>query len=42
MTKEMTIKTINPANEEIIQEYDVISEEEIKEKVKNAKNAFNE
>ena len=42
MTKEMTIKTINPANEEIIQEYDVISEEEIKEKVNNAKNAFNE
>lgn len=42
MTKEKTIKTINPANEEIIQEYDVISEEEIKEKVKNAKNAFNE
>lgn len=37
MTKEMTIKTINPANEEIIQDYDVISEEQIKGKSKKRK-----
>ena len=36
------IKTINPATEEIIQEYDIITEQKIKEKVKNAKEAFNE
>jgi succinate-semialdehyde dehydrogenase/glutarate-semialdehyde dehydrogenase/succinyl-CoA reductase len=34
------ITTINPATEEIIQEYEIISLEEIKEKVKNANNAF--
>jgi len=36
------IKTINPATEQIIQEYDIITEQKIKEKVKNAKEAFNE
>jgi succinate-semialdehyde dehydrogenase/glutarate-semialdehyde dehydrogenase len=35
------IKTINPATEQILQGYDVISNEEIKEKIKNAKDAFN-
>jgi succinate-semialdehyde dehydrogenase/glutarate-semialdehyde dehydrogenase/succinyl-CoA reductase len=34
------IITINPATEEILQEYDIISKNEIKEKVKNAKYAF--
>jgi acyl-CoA reductase-like NAD-dependent aldehyde dehydrogenase len=40
--KKKIIKTTNPATEEIIQEYVIISEQEIKEKVKNAKDAFNE
>jgi acyl-CoA reductase-like NAD-dependent aldehyde dehydrogenase len=35
------IKAINPTTEEIIQEYDIISSEEIKEKVKNTKDVFN-
>jgi succinate-semialdehyde dehydrogenase/glutarate-semialdehyde dehydrogenase/succinyl-CoA reductase len=36
------IKTINPATEEIIQKYEIISKQEIKEKVKNAKEVFEE
>jgi succinate-semialdehyde dehydrogenase/glutarate-semialdehyde dehydrogenase/succinyl-CoA reductase len=40
--KNKIIKTINPATEDIIQEYEVISKQEIKEKVKNAKETFNE
>ena len=35
------IKTINPSTEQIIQEYDIITEQNIKEKLKIAKNAFN-
>jgi acyl-CoA reductase-like NAD-dependent aldehyde dehydrogenase len=35
------IKSINPATEQVIQEYDIINEEEIKEKLKIAKDAFN-
>ena len=35
------IKTINPSTEHIIQEYDIITEQKIKEKIKIAKDAFN-
>jgi acyl-CoA reductase-like NAD-dependent aldehyde dehydrogenase len=35
------IKTINPSTEHIIQEYDIINEQKIKEKLKIAKDAFN-
>ena len=35
------IKTINPSTEQIIQEYDIINEKGIKEKLKIAKDAFN-
>ncbi len=38
----MTIKTINPATEEIIQEYENITKEEIINKTKKAKDAFYE
>jgi acyl-CoA reductase-like NAD-dependent aldehyde dehydrogenase len=36
------IKTINPATEEIIQEYEVMTKEQIDDKVKKAQNAFQE
>jgi len=36
-----TIKTINPSTEQIIQEYEIITEQKIKEKLKIAKDAFN-
>ncbi|HXT85295.1 MAG TPA: NAD-dependent succinate-semialdehyde dehydrogenase [Verrucomicrobiae bacterium] len=38
----MTIKTINPATEEIIQEYETITKEEVVNKTKKAKDAFYE
>ncbi len=38
----MTIKTINPATEEVIQEYENITKEEIINKTKKAKDAFYE
>ena len=37
-----TIKTINPATEEIIQEYEVMTKEQINDKVKKARNTFQE
>jgi acyl-CoA reductase-like NAD-dependent aldehyde dehydrogenase len=39
--KKNRIKSINPATEQVIQEYNIINEEEIKEKLKIAKDAFN-
>ena len=36
------IKTINPATEEIIQEYEVMTKEQINDKVKKARNTFQE
>ncbi len=38
----MTIKTINPSTEEVIQEYDNITKDEIINKTKKAKEAFYE
>ena len=35
-----TIKTVNPATEEIIQEYSVMTKEQINDKVKKARNTF--
>jgi acyl-CoA reductase-like NAD-dependent aldehyde dehydrogenase len=35
-----TIKTVNPATEEIIQEYEVMTKEQINDKVKKARNTF--
>jgi acyl-CoA reductase-like NAD-dependent aldehyde dehydrogenase len=35
-----TIKTVNPATEEIIQEYEVMTKEQINDKVKKAQNTF--
>ncbi|HEU4447151.1 MAG TPA: NAD-dependent succinate-semialdehyde dehydrogenase [Nitrososphaeraceae archaeon] len=35
-----TIKTINPATEEIIQEYELMTKEQINDKVKKARNTF--
>jgi acyl-CoA reductase-like NAD-dependent aldehyde dehydrogenase len=35
-----TIKTVNPATEEIIQEYEVMAKEQINDKVKKARNTF--
>jgi succinate-semialdehyde dehydrogenase/glutarate-semialdehyde dehydrogenase/succinyl-CoA reductase len=34
------VKTVNPATEEIIQEYEIITKEQINEKVKKARNTF--
>jgi acyl-CoA reductase-like NAD-dependent aldehyde dehydrogenase len=39
--KKNRIKSINPATEQVIQVYNIINEEEIKEKLKIAKDAFN-
>src|SRR5919201_171528 len=36
------LKTINPATEEILNEYEIISKEQVNEKVKKAQNAFSE
>ena len=36
------IKTVNPATEEIIKEYEVMTKEQINGSVKKARNAFNE
>ncbi len=38
----MTIKTINPATEQVIAEYEIISKEKINESVKKSRTAFNE
>ncbi|HKC78712.1 MAG TPA: aldehyde dehydrogenase family protein, partial [Nitrosopumilaceae archaeon] len=38
----MTVKTINPATEEMIAEYQIISKEKINESVKKSRTAFNE
>ena len=38
----MTIKTINPSTEEVIQEYENITKDEIISKTKKAKEAFEE
>ncbi len=38
----MTIKTVNPTTEEVIQEYENITKDEIKSKTKKAKEAFEE
>lgn len=38
----MSIKTINPATEEIIQEYQVITENELKNKIAKSRKAFSE
>ena len=35
-----TLKTVNPATEEIIQEYEVMTKEQINDKVKKARNTF--
>jgi len=40
--KEGKVKTINPATEEILNEYKIMTKEQINEKVKNAQNAFSE
>ena len=36
------VKTINPATEEVLKEYKIMTKEQINEKVKNAQNAFSE
>ena len=36
------IKTVNPATEEIIEEYEVMTKEQINDSVKKARNAFQE
>ncbi len=36
------LKTINPATEEVINIYKIMTKEQINEKVKNAQNAFSE
>ena len=38
----MIIKTINPSTEEVIEEYNTISKDEIATKTKKAKDAFGE
>ena len=38
----MTVKTINPATEEMIAEYQIINKEKINESVKKSRTAFNE
>src|SRR5437773_6416978 len=38
----MTVKTTNPATEEVIAEYEIISKEKINESVKKSRTAFNE
>jgi succinyl-CoA reductase len=36
------LKTINPATEEVINRYEIITKEQINDKVKKARNAFDE
>lgn len=36
----MSVKTINPATEEVIAEYEIISNEKISESVKKSRSAF--
>ncbi len=38
----MTVKTINPATEEVVAEYEIISKEKISESVKKSRSAFSE
>jgi len=38
----LSIKTVNPSTEEVIQEYNVASKDEINQKTKKAKDAFEE
>jgi acyl-CoA reductase-like NAD-dependent aldehyde dehydrogenase len=38
--KRTELETINPATEEIIQEYKIMTKEQINDKVKEARNAF--
>ena len=40
MNEARKVRTINPATEEVLMEYQIISKERIDDKVKNAKNAF--
>jgi acyl-CoA reductase-like NAD-dependent aldehyde dehydrogenase len=40
LNEERKVKTINPATEEVLREYQIISKEQIDDKVKNAQNAF--
>jgi acyl-CoA reductase-like NAD-dependent aldehyde dehydrogenase len=40
LNEERKVKTINPATEEVLMEYQIISKERIDDKVKNAQNAF--
>jgi acyl-CoA reductase-like NAD-dependent aldehyde dehydrogenase len=40
LNEERKVKTINPATEEVLKEYQIISKERIDDKVKNAQNAF--
>jgi acyl-CoA reductase-like NAD-dependent aldehyde dehydrogenase len=39
-TRDKKLKTINPATEEVLKEYQIISKEQIDDKVKKAQNAF--
>ena len=41
-TSEGELKTINPATEEVINRYEIITKEQINDKVKKARNAFDE
>jgi len=36
----MKVKTINPATEEVLAEYDIMSKEEVNDSIKNAKKTF--
>ena len=38
----VTVKTINPATEEVIAEYQIISKEKINETIKKSRTAFND
>ncbi|MFL6424943.1 MAG: aldehyde dehydrogenase family protein, partial [Nitrososphaeraceae archaeon] len=39
-TRNKKLKTINPATEEVLKEYQIISKEQIDDKIKKAQNAF--
>jgi acyl-CoA reductase-like NAD-dependent aldehyde dehydrogenase len=41
-TRDKKLKTINPATEGVLKEYQIISKEQIDDKVKKAQNAFQE
>jgi succinate-semialdehyde dehydrogenase/glutarate-semialdehyde dehydrogenase len=40
LSSDKTIKTVNPATEEIIHEYSVMTREQISEKLKKSRNTF--